>query len=244
MGKAKIHQVARKIHRWLSLIVGAQLFLWTLSGLFMASNSIERVRSDHIQQKPNELDLSGVAMNIPAELSALRQLKKLQLVSVAGGASWLATTGNRTEPLVLFDAKTGQKISPLPEKTIRVIARQDYAGPGELKSLEKLEDAISSDFRGPFPTWVATFTEPANYRIYVDPNSGQILARRSQLWRIYDWLWMLHIMDYEEHENFNNWLLIIASAFALATSVSGLLLLFFVFRRSDFQFSWAFKKPR
>jgi len=51
------------------------------------------------------------------------------------------------------------------------------------------------------------------------------MARRNDDWRFFDFFWMLHIMDYEERENFNNPLLITASIFALVTVLAGLLLL-------------------
>lgn len=238
MKTAAVHQVARKLHRWLSLIVGIQLFLWTLSGLFMASNSIEHVRSEHLQRSPESLDPREVAfdLSLRSKLAELGNLKRLQLVTIAGSPHWLATPLSNATPAALFDARNGKKVSPLETEKIQEIASRDYSGTGELSGLQLAETAVSSDFRGPFPVWIATFSEPTSYRVYIDPNSGQILARRSRLWRTYDWLWMLHIMDYEEHENFNNWFLVVASAFALATSITGLFLLFFVFRRSDFPF--------
>ncbi|MFT6661534.1 MAG: exosortase/archaeosortase [Maricaulis maris] len=52
-----------------------------------------------------------------------------------------------------------------------------------------------------------------------------VTARRNDTWRVFDFFWMLHIMDYEERENFNNPLLITASVFALVTVLAGLLLL-------------------
>ena len=51
------------------------------------------------------------------------------------------------------------------------------------------------------------------------------MARRNDDWRFFDFFWMLHIMDYQERENFNNPLLITASMFALFTVLAGLLLL-------------------
>ncbi len=45
-------------------------------------------------------------------------------------------------------------------------------------------------------------------------------------WRIWDFLWSLHIMDYRERDNINNILLQILSVLALVTSVSGITLFF------------------
>jgi len=40
-------------------------------------------------------------------------------------------------------------------------------------------------------------------------------------WRIFDFLWMLHTMDYQERDNFNNWLLRAFSIFGIFTILSG-----------------------
>ena len=42
----------RKIHRYLGLVVGVQLLLWTGSGLFFALNPIEKVRGETEQAVP------------------------------------------------------------------------------------------------------------------------------------------------------------------------------------------------
>jgi hypothetical protein len=56
------------------------------------------------------------------------------------------------------------------------------------------------------------------------------VTRRHRFWRWFDFLFMLHIMDYETRENVNNPLLRGATVLAATTAVSGLWLLYFSFR--------------
>ena len=49
-------------------------------------------------------------------------------------------------------------------------------------------------------------------------------ARRSTLWRTFDFLWSLHILDFKNHEDFNTPLLIVATALALVVIVTGLVM--------------------
>ena len=56
------------------------------------------------------------------------------------------------------------------------------------------------------------------------------------MWRIFDFVWMLHIMDYQDRDNFNTWLLISAAALALIISLSGMYLVVKTVRRKDFGF--------
>ena len=48
---------------------------------------------------------------------------------------------------------------------------------------------------------------------------------------VFDFFWMLHIMDYDERENVNNLLLRGMTLLALVTALSGAWLLFFAFPR-------------
>jgi len=66
---------------------------------------------------------------------------------------------------------------------------------------------------------------PKGLAVYVAADTGRVTARRSDLWRIYDALWALHIMDWRDHKNFNSGLLIAASATALLVVLAGFVLL-------------------
>lgn len=60
--------------------------------------------------------------------------------------------------------------------------------------------------------------------LMVAQDTGAVTARRSTLWRIFDFLWSLHIMDFENHEDFDTPLLIIATALGLAVIVTGMVM--------------------
>jgi hypothetical protein len=49
---------------------------------------------------------------------------------------------------------------------------------------------------------------------------------RNNKWRIFDFLWMGHTMDYKSGDNFNNFLLRTFSLFGLVTILSGFALYF------------------
>ena len=62
--------------------------------------------------------------------------------------------------------------------------------------------------------------------VYIDPFSGEISAIRSLQWRIWDFMWGIHIMDWVERDNIDNFWLKIFSFIALFTSLSGIILFF------------------
>ena len=56
----------RRLHRWLGLIFGIQLFLWALSGLYMVSMDIDFIHGEHliIEQSP-VIDSQQLQFSIP-----------------------------------------------------------------------------------------------------------------------------------------------------------------------------------
>ena len=56
--------------------------------------------------------------------------------------------------------------------------------------------------------------------------SGNVVAIRSDKWRIWDLMWGLHIMDWKERDNIDNLFLKIFSILALVSSLTGIMLFF------------------
>ena len=52
-------------------------------------------------------------------------------------------------------------------------------------------------------------------------SAGELLARRTDRWRIFDFLWMLHIMDFDTRDDFNHPLLQLAAVLGLIIALSG-----------------------
>ncbi|TAJ26242.1 PepSY domain-containing protein, partial [Bosea sp. (in: a-proteobacteria)] len=60
---------------------------------------------------------------------------------------------------------------------------------------------------------------------YLSPATGEVVTRRSGVWRIFDFFWRLHVMDWNDGEDFNHPLIIITTALTLSIVVSGFILL-------------------
>ncbi len=93
-------------------------------------------------------------------------------------------------------------------------------------AVERVEEVGSgSEYRGrPLPAWRVIFDHPSATRIYVAADTGQVMARRNRTWRIFDFLWMFHILDFEDRNDFNHWLLRIMSVLGVLTVASGFFL--------------------
>ena len=129
------------------------------------------------------------------------------------------TNGDR----VLFNAYTGIARIPPAEDQVREIARKDFTGDYSSLSVQLME-APPQEYRGTTPVWQVQFDDRDRTRLYISAVSGEVVSRRNRIWRLYDFFWMLHIMDYGEREDFNNPLIRAASATGFVFALSGLIL--------------------
>jgi len=91
------------------------------------------------------------------------------------------------------------------------------------------EEVRGSEFRGrnlPLYKVVSENEEGKKINVYIDPFTGEVSAIRSLQWRIWDFMWGVHIMDWVERDNIDNLWLKIFSFIALFTSLSGIILFF------------------
>jgi len=212
-----------KIHKWLALIMAIQILFWFVSGLFFAVFPIERVRSEHViaAQPPVPLDVAAAGL---ARLASARVApgETVQLRMLAGRpAALLSAREGRPR---LYDLATGRQISPVPMTLAARIAEADHAGDARAARVSRVV-AHNGEYRGPLPAWRVDFDDGAERALYVVADTGEVKSRRSALWRTYDLLWRLHIMDWSGEEDFNTPLLIAASLLALVMSIAGIVLL-------------------
>ena len=223
----------RKIHRYLGLVIGIQLFLWTLSGLIFSWNSIESVRGEDLIRQQPPMDLTAFelqdAQKILEELSLRAPVVSVTLKPMLDRPIYELTIDLSGESkFILVDAVSGKKISPIDEETAKKIAQNDFADDADVRSVELIESVGShSEYRGKdLPAYRVEMNHPTDTVIYVSANRGVVTTRRNNQWRVFDFFWMLHTMDYQGRDNFNHWILKTVSIFGLVTVLSGFVLWF------------------
>lgn len=215
-----------RLHLWTGLLLGLQFLVWMSSGVVMSWFPIEQVRGEHNIAEPSAVALAAAAdYRPPAEILARAggAANRLTLVRLLGAPVYLLEGKGRT---LLFDAHTGKRLSPLPREMALAIARADFSGRGDAVDAVLLR-ITNTEYRKQVPVWRVVFDDPEHTRIYVSPDSGKVEARRNATWRLYDFFWMLHIMDYDERTDFNNPLIMTASATGLMFALSGLALVLY-----------------
>ncbi len=215
--RARLHLLASRIHKWLAIIIGVQLLLWFASGALMSFLPIDRVHGDHlVNRKASESLPAGLVLAPPSRFTA-DFAKPIETISIGmrrGRPVAIVAAGGDVR---LFDAQTATPLSMLSNADAEAIARSAWLGktkPGA--SIERITTE-STEYRGTLPAWRVSFDDGDATRVYVEAASGRIAAVRTGTWRLYDFFWGLHIMDWQDHENFN-------SPWLLAFAIGGLML--------------------
>ena len=232
--KKDLRKYSTLIHKWLGLVLGIQIVLWIAGGFVMSYYEIELVRSEHniaeqeqilfTQQYPlAPIDIVLANVDEPVLEVKLRSLADFPVyeVTLQSGDIWL------------YHATEAKLLSPLPGEMAAVIADADFL-PEAIPTKARWIEEHNLEYRGDLPVWRVDMNDEEGTHLYISPQTGRVVARRSDVWRLYDFFWMLHIMDYENRTNFNNPLVIWASLFALIFSVTGIIMLFFHFKKRDF----------
>ncbi|WP_404392612.1 hypothetical protein [Pseudoalteromonas phenolica] len=213
----------RKIHKWLGYLLAIQIFAWLLGGFVMSAIPLEKVHGKHLAHR--QLDNPFKRADYSADLNLItksqdalssisfKHLLDLPVIKVQGGqTTW-------------FNGITGEQLKAPSEAIIKQQADAHYLGNGEITAVQLLA-------KGPREigykenVWVVTYNDWCSTTLYLEAQSGQIITVRSTIWRIFDFFWMLHIMDYDEREDFNNPLLISFSVVSVLFCLSGIFLLF------------------
>lgn len=210
----------RKIHKYLGWVLLLQLIGWFGSGLVMSVLPIEQVRGEHLRQAlPAPVWSQAIS---PAQLA--QRLPHHQLKLSQQGIIPVYQFSKDNEQLY-YSALTAEAIAPLTEVQAKDLARRQYQGTAEIDKIQRLQQAPFEVRHLTAPLWQVQFADEAGSSFYLEEYTGKLLSVRTTNWRIFDFVWMLHIMDYEDREDFNHPLLIVFSATALFFTLTGALLL-------------------
>ena len=224
----------RKIHKWVGLVIGLQFVIWAISGTAMALLPMDKVAGGEKADQPAPALPSGgnAWLNVQKELGD-QPVSKLSLRALPQGRAIEVTTSGGVR---LFDAKDGRPILIDAEaaKSVAIAAHPSGAAVTQVTSLKELTLPVREH---QLPIWQVDFRDEANSSYYVSGTTGELLERRNDSWRWWDFFWMLHNMDYAKRTSFNHPLIIMVG-FAMAwLATTGFWLLFRTMWRHDL--AWA-----
>ncbi len=221
----------RRIHKWIGLILGLQFVIWTISGAVMAVLDMETVAGGPSPPRVEAALLPGSSGTwpvvqrslgtVPITSLTVRPLLNRHVFEI------VTPTGTR-----LFDAATGNPVQ-VDAAFAHRLAQAGYTGVGAIESVALLSKPTLAIREHGAPAWRVDFADESNSSFYISQTTGRLLERRNDTWRIWDFVWMLHNMDYVNRTSFNHPLIITVGFGIVWLAITGFYLLFKSAWRAD-----------
>lgn len=218
MVKRQTAMKIRQAHRYLGIFLGIQFIMWTVSGLYFSWTDIDEIHGD--QYRKTEMPHpSFEGLKSPSESTGM-EVHSVELKEIAGEPYYWINHS------MLHNARTGEMKHGITEAEALSIANRYMIDGLKVEGVERItETGDHHEYRGgPLPAYVISYDTPENIRAYISIEDGSFKTLRHRDWRIFDFLWMTHTMDYEGRDDFNNIALRAFSLLGLITVLSGFVL--------------------
>jgi len=209
-------------HIWLGWLIGLPLLMWTITGLVMVSRPIEEVHGAHLRAEVAERALPQ-ALALPVIPEGEPRPVEIRLADGEAGPVAIARFADGATRR--YSAQTGAQLPALSASDAAAVLDRNIVIDSPLAELRAFAaDDPPFDFRRPIAVWRAEYEDGT--RVYIGRDTGEVLAVRTRFWRVFDFMWGLHIMDLQTREDTSHPVLIIFAALAALGSLLGIALLF------------------
>jgi hypothetical protein len=219
MTKRDFWKYLTRVHKWAGLVLGIQVLIWFSSGFFMSFFDIDRIHGDFVAlaDDPAMGDIS--ADDFQAMASTYKGAVSEAAIRRVGGETVYVVKGSAGTKV--YDLQ-GKAMRPMPDKAAIIEAAKLYHfGDAAPVSARRLTEA-PIEYRKELPVWQVQFDDKTKTRLYINADTAELMNVRTRLWRAFDFMWMLHIMDYKGRDDINNWWLWLAALMASLFALSGL----------------------
>lgn len=214
-----VRATLRRYHVWLGWLVGIPMLFWTVSGVVMVARPIEDVRGTNLI-KPLAPVVSTADLALPTIDG--RSVKALSLQTRAEGPRWVVEFADGDTGLA--DARTGALLPRLAAADAAREVSARYTGDAKVVATHRIDrDRPPLELRRNVDAWRVDMSDGTHF--YVDAGSGEIIARRTSWWRVYDFFWGLHIMDLQGREETSNPWVITFGVLAMLMALLAIVLL-------------------
>lgn len=242
----------KKIHKWVSLIVFAQLLIWLTSGFLLGKvdhskaagrNTMTQASSKSGAFNDQLIDIQHILKDYPLathiELLSLSDVPVYRIRISAGTHSYERSNyalvdASRRTLINLSKPETGNGYNNI----IYDIAQSSYKKPLNTPVLKLLMPPIDDLPGERNPVWQIDTQDSDNTHIYVRANTAQLITHVNDESRWRDLLLMLHFMDYAQEGSFNNIFIKILSLFTFILSATGLWWIYSLARDNQIKLKW------
>ncbi len=207
-------------HRWIGLLVFGQVLAWSIGGCLMYTLDFSDLYTDpptQVLQLPQTTLSPGQLQQKLSQLIPGSQLTAVDVKNVGGKLAYLLKRDKGPPVLIGSD---GQRLDPLKPEWAATIAQLGYTGTGQINRTELLKESKGNYFSSS-PIYRVSFDDDQKTEIYVDPVTGDLLARRKALWGLYNRMWELHLMKYTPWPGVNKMLLLVFAILNALVALTG-----------------------
>jgi len=202
--KSKLFKLStvKTLHKWLSLFVFIQLFIWLGTGLFFNLMDHDKARGNQNRQSAAVKIIDNQRLLSPNSIitNSSRQISEVALIQRLGQPYYLLTHdkglySHFKSDLSLVDAYTGIELV-IDENVAARLAHASYKGTGDISSVVKLSPPIADMLKERNTVWQINFSDDLGTSVYLDASSGRLVGHSNEDKRFVDLFFMLHFMDY------------------------------------------------
>ncbi len=240
MSKAQWQKFMRKSHRYLGVFFGIQFLFWTIGGLYFSWTNIKSIRGEDVKKEEAPIKLNTLSEPLQGIFNQIRlsdsvlTIKSIHIISLFGEPHYQISFYNKERlKTVLVHLQTNKLRDALSKEEAILVAKNSLTKKANFEGIEFITSTNGHhEYRGkPLPAYAIKFVGPIHTTVYVSAELGTVQTYRNNQWRIFDFLWMLHVMDYQNRDNINNWILRAFSILGLITIASGFILYFLTYKK-------------
>lgn len=224
---------SRRWHRRIMLFTGLQFLLWTASGLYMVITDIHFIHGETLvtQQRP-AIDWQKVSFSTNSLLSDYPDANKVSLGMLADEPVYRFKDAANENRWRMVNAVNGELLPALSKTQAETVASSS------LKNSMAIHNTVLFTTAGPdevsprhLPYWQVTFEGWTSPTLYVSAATGEVVTVRHDFWRTFDWMWRLHIMDWDDGADVGNIFLLLFALSGLFAALVGAHLTVFHYKR-------------
>ena len=224
-------KLARKYHKWFMAFLGVQFLFWSITGLYMVSMDIHHIHGEGLQKPSSEvLELGKVTYPIASLSQRYPTAENISIVKLLSRQVYQFDVTAPHKKWLLIDANSGQLMPEIEQEVAVNIARYHYSKEHNIADVILIDSKIflPSELSARYlPVWQVTFEHFSSPTFYISQQTGQIVTKRHNYWRLFDWMWRFHIMDYDDGENVSNWFLLLVALLGGFSALAGGILSYF-----------------
>jgi len=231
----------RKLHKWASVIVGIQLLLWLISGLYFNLMDHNKAQGlTHLNDTHADVVIETHRLLEPSTiLATFKPSVSLNLMTLLGKPYYLLTHekglyNNLNHDYSLVDAYNGNPVV-IDTTMAQQLAKASYSGEAEISSTRLLTPPLDDFPKQHNDTWQINFADNITTSVYIEAQSGRLVGHSDEHTRLADVFFMLHFMDYTNQGSFNNIPIMMFAFITLWLTFSGLIWVIDMLKRNRYR---------